>query len=148
MEKRDEVGTYVVTSLVPISNVAENVLNYGDSLMYTILHPGQIRLLRLEPRDISSTHDPNQCIVRGVLEHYQLADYPRTTHSPIAGAVMPIRDLFLSTEKSLPSTAISRQRCENSKVIEGICSYGQSDYLCVSTQKETPQKLEVWASIF
>ncbi|KAH8793493.1 heterokaryon incompatibility protein-domain-containing protein [Hyaloscypha finlandica] len=45
--------------------------------MYTPLLPGQIRLFRLEPRDISSTQDPNQSLVRGVLEHHRLADHPR-----------------------------------------------------------------------
>ncbi|KAF4630468.1 hypothetical protein G7Y89_g7672 [Cudoniella acicularis] len=58
-------------------DVAENALNYGDALMYTPLLPGQIRLFRLEPRNISSTQDPNQFLVRGVLEHYHLAGHPR-----------------------------------------------------------------------
>ncbi|KAH8589583.1 heterokaryon incompatibility protein-domain-containing protein [Bisporella sp. PMI_857] len=45
--------------------------------MYRPLLPGQIRLFRLEPRNISNTQDPNQPLVRGVLEHYRLADCPR-----------------------------------------------------------------------
>lgn len=58
-------------------DVAENALNYGDALMYTPLLPGQIRLFRLQPRNISRTQDPNQLLVRGVLEHHRLADHPR-----------------------------------------------------------------------
>lgn len=54
-----------------------NALKYEGAVVYMPLLPGQIRLFRLEPRNISDTQKPNQFLVQGVLEHHRLAEHPQ-----------------------------------------------------------------------
>lgn len=57
--------------------VVESPLVGKETLKYTPLLSGQIRLFRLYPQEISKAQDPSQRLIRGTLEHHYLSDHPQ-----------------------------------------------------------------------